>query len=69
MPSNETENIYTSQYGTGGGGGGGGTAAEVSYNNSHSGLNAHNVQTAIDVLAAKPHIDVIVTGENLIFND
>ena len=40
--------------GGGGGGGGGATSADkISYDNSISELDAHNVQTAIDVLAEK----------------
>ena len=52
---NTTLKILGDTIGGGGGGGGGGatSADKISYDNSISELDAHNVQTAIDVLAEK----------------
>ena len=48
MPSNETENIYATQYG---GSGEPIPSTKISYDNTGSGLSADNVQEAIDEVA------------------
>lgn len=48
MPSNDTENIYATQYG---GEGEPIPATKISYNNTTSGLTADDIQEAVDELA------------------
>lgn len=52
MPSNDTANIYSSEYRNGGTPSTPTTAADVAYDNTTSGLTADNVQEAIDELAS-----------------
>ena len=50
MPSNDTQNIYSTQYG---GGGEPIPATKIGYDNTTSGLTADDVQEAIDEVAGK----------------
>lgn len=53
MPSNDTANIYSSEYRNGGTPSTPTTAADVTYDNTASGLTADDVQEAIDEVAGK----------------
>lgn len=63
MPSNDTENIYATQYG---GEGEPIPANKISYDNTDSGLSATKVQAAIDELAGD--IDTLTTTVGNITN-
>lgn len=72
MPSNDTENIYSTQYG---GEGEPIPATKISYDNTDSGLSATKVQAAIDELAGDiasltaAQIDYDNTDSGLIADD
>lgn len=64
MPSNDTENIYATQYG---GEGEPIPATKISYDNTTSGLTATKVQGAIDEVAG--NLNVVATKINNIISD
>ena len=62
MPSNDTENIYATQYG---GEGEPIPATKISYDNTDSGLTADDVQEAIDEVVEKINDGYILIDKNM----